>query len=76
MGGVGLLYQLKIKPILVLAGLKLELGTELGNDGADKVESLSITDAMSSNVLSFSKESSRLKRLLIDGADFIANCKG
>ena len=45
-------------------------------DGADKVESLLITDAMSSNVLSFSKESSRLKRLLIDGADFIANCKG
>ena len=45
-------------------------------DGAVKVESLLITDAMSSNVLSFSKESSRLKRLLIDGADFIANCKG
>ena len=40
-------------------------------DGADKVESLLITDAMSSNVLSFSKESSRLKRLLIDGAGWV-----
>ena len=45
-------------------------------DGADKVESLLITDAMSSNVLFFSKESSRLKMLLIDGADFIAICNG
>ena len=45
-------------------------------DGADKVEGLSNTDNMSSNVLSFLKESSRLKKLLINGADFITNCKG
>ena len=45
-------------------------------DGADKVENLLITDAMSSNVLPFSKESIRFKRLLIDNANFIANCKG
>ena len=43
-------------------------------DGADKVESLIISDAMSSNVISLSKESSRLERLLIDGAYFIAIC--
>ena len=45
-------------------------------DGADKVESLLITDNMSSKLLSFLKESSRLKRLLIDGTNFISNCKG
>ena len=45
-------------------------------DGADKVESLLITDAMSSNVLSFLKESTRLLKLHIDGADFYANCRG
>ena len=44
-------------------------------DGADKVESLLITDAMSSNVLSFLKESTRLLKLHIDGADFYANNK-
>ena len=44
-------------------------------DGADKVESLLITDAMSSNVLSFLKESTRLLKLHIDGTDFYANCK-
>ena len=49
---------------------------EICKKKVDKVESLLINDAMSSNVLSFSKESSRLKRLLKDGADFIANCKG
>ena len=36
-------------------------------DGAVKVESLLITDNMSSKVVSFFKESSRLKRLHIDG---------
>ena len=45
-------------------------------DGAVKVESLLITDNMSSKVVSFLKESSRLKRLHIDGTDFITNCKG
>ena len=45
-------------------------------DGPDKVESLLITDNMSSNVLSFLKESTRLLKLHIDGADFYANCKG
>ena len=44
-------------------------------DGADKVESLLIKDNMSSKLLSFLKESSRLKRLLIDAADFISNCR-
>ena len=41
-------------------------------DGADKVEILLITDAISSNVLSFLKESTRLLKLHIDGADFFA----
>ena len=45
-------------------------------DGANKVESLLITDSMSSNMLSFQKESTRLKRLHIDGVNIIANCKG
>ena len=46
-------------------------------DGAVKVESLLITDNMSSKVVSFFfKESSRLNRLHIDGTDFITNCKG
>ena len=45
-------------------------------DGADKVESLFITYNMSRRLLSSLKERSRLKRLLIDGADFISNCKG
>ena len=45
-------------------------------DGAVKVESLLITDNMSSKVVFFFKESSRLKRLHIDGTDFITNCKG
>ena len=45
-------------------------------DGAVKVESLLITDNMSSKVVSFFEESSRLKRLHIDGPDFITNCKG
>ena len=44
-------------------------------DGADKVENLLITDAMSSNVLSFLKESTRVLKLHIDGADFYANNK-
>ena len=39
-------------------------------DGADKVENLLNTDNMSSNMLSFSKESSELKKLHIDGTDF------
>ena len=38
-------------------------------DGAVKVESLLITDNMSSKVVSFFKESSRLNRLHIDGTD-------
>ena len=45
-------------------------------DGSVKVESLLITDNMSSKVVSFFKKSSRLKRLHIDGTDFITNCKG
>ena len=45
-------------------------------DGAVKVESLLIIDNMSSKVVSFFKESSRLKRLHIDGTYFITNCKG
>ena len=45
-------------------------------DGAVKVESLLITDNMSSKVVSFFTESSRLNRLHIDGTDFITNCKG
>ena len=45
-------------------------------DGANKIESLLITDDMSSHMLSFLKESTRLKRLHIEGTDFIANCKG
>ena len=45
-------------------------------DSADEIESLVITDNMSSKLLSFLKESSNLKRKLIDGADFISNCKG
>ena len=49
---------------------------KLVEDGADKVESLLITDNTTSNVLSFLKESTRLLKLHIDGADFYANCKG
>ena len=49
--------------------------TKLIIDGANKVEILLITDNMSSSMLSFSKESTRLKRLHIDGTNFIANCK-
>ena len=45
-------------------------------DGAVKVESLLNTDNMSSKVVSFLKESSRLDRLHIDGTEFITNCKG
>ena len=45
-------------------------------DGALKVESLLITDNMSSKVLSFFKENSRLNGLHIDGTDFITNWKG
>ena len=45
-------------------------------DGADKVEIFLNIDNMSSNVLSFSKEISKLKNLHIDGADFFAKCKG
>ena len=45
-------------------------------DGAVKVASLLITDNMNSKVVSFLKESSRSKRLHIDGTDFITNCKG
>ena len=45
-------------------------------DGADKVESLLITDAMSSNVLSFLKENTRLLKLHIDGAEFMQDVKG
>ena len=45
-------------------------------DGAVQVESLLITDNMNSKVVSFLKESSRSKRLHIDGTDFITNCKG
>ena len=45
-------------------------------DGAVKVESLLITDNINSKVVSFFKESSRLKRLHINGTDFITNCKG
>ena len=45
-------------------------------DGADKVEIFLNIDNMSSNVLSFSKESSKLKNLHIDGADFFAKRKG
>ena len=44
--------------------------------GADKVENLLNTENMESNMLSFSKESSKLKNLHIDGADFFAKCKG
>ena len=45
-------------------------------DGADKVEYLWNTDEVSRNVLSFLKESTRLLKLHIDGADFYANCRG
>ena len=45
-------------------------------DGAVKVESLLVRDNMSSKVVSFFRESSRSKRLHIDGTDFITNCKG
>ena len=43
---------------------------------ADKVEIYLDIDNMSSNVLSFSKESSKLNNLHIDGADFFAKRKG
>ena len=35
-----------------------------------------ITEDMSSNMLSFFKKKHEIKRLHIDGADVIANCKG
>ena len=43
-------------------------------DGAVQVESLSITDNMNSKVVSFFKESSRLKRLHIDGTVEVKIC--
>ena len=45
-------------------------------DGAEKVKYLSNTDLVCRNVLSFKRESTRLLKLHIDGADVFAKCKG
>ena len=45
-------------------------------DGTDKVESLLNTDNMSSNMLSFFRQSSKLQILHIDSDDFFPKCKG
>ena len=42
----------------------------------DEVENSWFSDAVCRNVLLFLKESIKLQKLLIKGADFYANCKG
>jgi len=45
-------------------------------DGTDEVENSWYTDAVCRNGLPFLKVSIRWQMLLVDGADFYANCKG